>query len=241
MIMNRIVTRRIMVLQPGYLPWLGFFDMLYKSEALVYHTDLQYDKCSWRNRNRIRTKDGWAWLSVPVYIKGHSKDKILDIKIDNTKKWRKRHMNLVTENYKNAPFFERYIGNFEDIIKKDWDFLVDLDFALINWLMDELHLKKKLIYSHDLSLNGQRSTYRLIKICKQLGADTYLSGSRGRNYIDDSMFMDEGLKLEYHDYVHPEYKQQFDGFVPYMSVIDLLFNHGDASLKILTGNYGEKS
>ena len=82
---------------------------------------------------------------------------------------------------------------------------------------------------------------RLISICEQLGAETYLSGSRGRNYIQQEKFIDAGIKLEYHDYKHPVYKQQFDGFIPYLSIIDLLFNHGDNSLNIITDTHNEKS
>lgn len=224
-----------MILQPGYLPWLGFFDMLEKSDALVIHADLQYDKCSWRNRNRIRTKDGWRWLTVPVYLKGHSQDKILDIRIDNSKKWKNKHINLISENYNKAPFFENYFEKLKKIIRKNWEFLVDLDLELIYWLMEEIGLQKKILFSQNLDLNGTHATMRLIKICKLLDAEKYLSGTRGRNYIKDEKFQQEGIKLEYHDYVHPEYKQQFDGFIPYLSVIDLLFNHGLNSMRIICG------
>jgi hypothetical protein len=225
---------KIMILQPGYLPWLGFFDMMNKSDAFVFHDDLQYDKSSWRNRNCIRTKDGWCWLSVPVFIKGHSKDIIRDIKIDNSKKWKQRHLNLIRESYQKASFYENYIDPLKKIIDKDWHFLVDLDIELINWVVKELGIQKKILYSHDLQLDRTRSTIRLISICKQLNADTYLSGTRGRNYIQEDIFQKEGIKLEYHDYEHPVYTQQFDGFIPYMSIIDLLFNHGTNSLGILS-------
>jgi len=226
--------KRIMILQPGYLPWLGFFDMLYKSRALVLHTDIQYDKGSWRNRNRIRTAKGWSWLTVPVHLKGHAYDKILEIRIDNSKGWKRRHLNLLRENYRKAPCFDDYYGTLTAILNKEWKFLVDLDLALIDWLLKELGIRRELIFSHDLKLDGTKNTSRLISICKQVEADTYLSGSKGRNYIRDELFRKEGIKLEYHDYVHPVYKQQFEGFIPYMSVIDLLFNHGDESLGILT-------
>ncbi|MBU1627681.1 WbqC family protein [bacterium] len=225
---------KIMILQPGYLPWLGFFDMMNKSDTLIIHDDLQYDKGSWRNRNRIRTKEAWCWLTVPVYLKGHSKEKILDIKIDNTKQWKSRQQNLIRASYNKAPFFDKYFDPLKDILNKDWDFLVDLDIELINWIVKELGIQKKILYSHDLKLDGTRSTMRLISICKQLDSDTYLSGSRGRNYIQEDIFKKEGVKLEYHDYDHPIYIQQFDGFIPYMSIIDLLFNIGPDSLKILS-------
>ena len=225
--------KKIMILQPGYIPWLGFFDMVYKSEALVFHTDLQYDKGSWRNRNRIRTKEGWCWLTVPVLLKGHSYDRILDIKIDNSKKWRQRHRNLIRENYQGSSYFGDYFEPLIDILNKDWTYLMDLDLEIISWLLEEIGIQRKIMYSHDLVLTGTRKTMRLISICKQLGADAYLSGSRGRNYIQDDMFKKEGIKLEYHDYVHPEYKQHFEGFVPYMSIIDLLFNEGKKSLPII--------
>ena len=226
---------RIMILQPGYLPWLGFFDMFFKSDVLVYHTDIQYDKNSWRNRNRIKTRSGWNWLTVPVFIKGHSKDKIEDMKIDNSKKWINKHLNLIKDNYCKAPYFDKYFDKLSFLLRKKRIYLLDLNIELVDWLMEELGFSKPIMFSNELNLNGSKSTERLINICKELGTETYLSGSRGRNYICEHMFQEAGIHLEFHDYIHPVYKQQFEGFVPYLSVIDLLFNHGEKSLSILTG------
>jgi len=226
--------KRIMILQPGYLPWLGFFDMLSRSDILVFHSDLQYDKGSWRNRNRIRTREGWNWLTVPVLLRSHSSDRIDAIRIDNSKDWCRRHLNLLRENYLSSMYFDRYFGRIEGILSRDWEFLIDLDLELIFCIIEELGLEREHVFSSDLDLEGLRSTMRLIKICEELGGDIYLSGTRGRNYIQEDLFKFHGIELEFHDYDHPIYKQNFEGFESYMSIIDLLFNHGEDSLKILS-------
>lgn len=225
--------RRIAILQPGYLPWLGFFDQMGRSDVFVYHTDVQYDKQSWRNRNRIRTKQGWTWLTAPVRIKRHSKDLIEDMRIDNSQNWRKRHCNLIKESYQKAPYFSQYFPFFKDIYSSSWEFLTDLDIYIVDYLIKALGIETKIMLSTQLNLKEKEKTERLIEICKKLGADVYFSGSAARNYIRKNRFKEEGIKLEYQDYQHPVYPQQYEPFIPYMSIIDLLFNHGKESLDII--------
>ena len=167
-------------------------------------------------------------------LKGNSFQKIDKIRIDNSKQWDRKHLNLLYENYSTSKYFERYYGKLEEILSRKWEYLVDLDMELIYWLADELGIVAKYVFSEDLNLNDSKSTMRLIRICQELNGDVYLSGSRGRNYIKEDLFQLHGINLEYHDYKHPEYKQNFEGFESYMSIIDLMFNHGDESLKILT-------
>jgi len=225
---------KIGILQPGYLPWLGFFAQMYRSNIFVIYDDVQYDKHGWRNRNRIKTANGIQWLTVPVTVNFTEHQVISEVRIDNKQNWRKRHFYSIKQNYSKAPFYKKYIDIFEEAYSKEWEYLVDVDMYFITKLAECFHMKdKEIIMSSTLHVKGDRIE-RLINICKIFNADTFYEGAIGKNYIDEGYFNRHGIKVEYQDYKHPVYKQLYGVFVPYLSVIDLLFNHGQESLSILT-------
>jgi hypothetical protein len=224
---------RVGILQPGYLPWLGFFEQMHKSDVFIIYDDVQYDKESWRNRNRIKTANGVQWLTVPVQIEFNNHPLIKDVIIDNKTNWRKKHLFSIRQNYSKAPLFRKYIDIFENVYSREWEYLVDINMYFILKLSESLGIiQKKIIRSSMLNMSGGR-TERLINICKLFNADTFYEGAAGKNYIDSTQFLRHGIKVEFQDYKHPLYKQLHGDFVPYLSVIDLLFNHGEESLAIL--------
>jgi len=227
------------ILQPGYLPWLGFFEQVARSDSFVLYDDVQYDKHGWRNRNRIKTANGVQWLTVPVLTTGKDKPLIRDVEIDNIYNWRRKHLTAIQANYAKAEFFSDVFGFFDSIYRKEWKLLVDLDIALILGILDMLGLPTSLRLSSELNIVGDRVS-RLISICKVLGADVFYEGKSGENYIDEETFLAAGIRVEYQNYLHPAYKQLYGGFVPYLSIVDLLFNEGPRSLDILM-NGGKKS
>jgi hypothetical protein len=223
------------ILQPGYLPWLGFFEQMYKSDVFVIYDDVQYDKEGWRNRNRIKSSNGIQWLTVPVMFKLSEAPLITEVKIDNKGNWRKKHLASIRQNYAKAPFFKDYIGLFEEAYAREWDYLIDLDLFFIRELARCLGMGDKVIHRSSI-LNPQGGKIeRLINLCKHFGADTFYEGKSGQNYIDDTDFLTHGINVKYQDFQHPVYRQLYGEFVPYLSVIDLLFNHGSEGLSILIG------
>jgi len=139
------------ILQPGYLPWLGFFEQMYRCDLFVLYDDVQYDKEGWRNRNRIKTANGVQWLTVPVLMKFSDYPLITDIQINNEVNWRKKHFASIRQNYGKAPFFNDYEGLFEEAYSRDWDFLIDLDLYFIMKLAECLGMKeKRILRSSDL-------------------------------------------------------------------------------------------
>lgn len=221
------------ILQPGYLPWLGFFEQLYRCDLFVIYDDVQYDKHGWRNRNRIKTAQGVRWLTVPVLLNFREQPRICDVRIDNSSPWRKKHFETIRQSYARARFFREYIGLFEDVLARDWEFLADLDICLIEKIADALGIPpKRIIRSSSLGVTGGR-TERLIGICTALGAQTFYEGASGVNYIDPDEFAGNGITVSFQQYRHPEYEQLHGDFVPYLSVIDLMFNCGEASLELL--------
>jgi hypothetical protein len=222
------------ILQPGYLPWLGFFEQMYRSDIFVLYDDVQYDKEGWRNRNRIKTVNGVQWLTVPVLVKFSDRPLINDIRINNEVNWRKKHLTSIKQNYGKAPFFKDYNELFEEAYSREWDYLIDIDLYFIMRLGESLGMgEKRVIRSSTFEVKGERIE-RLIRLCKYFGADTFYEGAAGRNYIDEGAFLKEGVRVEFQDYQHPNYHQLYGEFIPNLSVIDLLFNHGRESLSILT-------
>lgn len=223
------------ILQPGYLPWLGFFEQLYRSDVFVLYDDVQYNKQSWRNRNRIKTAQGIQWLTVPVLFKLQEASLIHEVKINNKINWRKKHLRAIQFNYAKAPYYKKYIDIFETVYSKEWEYLVELDIELIMQLAKCLGMTDKYIVQSSL-LNIKGGTLeRLVKLCQYFQADIFYEGAAGRDYIDEPYFIEHGVTVEYQDYSHPVYNQLYGNFVPYLSVIDLLFNHGEKSLQILAG------
>lgn len=226
---------RVVILQPGYLPWLGFFDQMAAADIFVYYDDVQYDKHGWRNRNRIKTTSGPQWLSVPVRWKGLGWPSIKEVTIDNRSSWARKHRQSLKTNYSKARFFDYLFPDLERLLLQEWRWLLELDVAATAVLLNKLGLKRNILFASDLDVVGEKSE-RLLNICLALGAKTYLSGAAARDYLDISLFQRHGLQVEFQDYRHPVYPQLFGDFVSHLSVVDLIFNCGPQSLAILTNS-----
>ena len=227
-----IKSMRVTILQPSYLPWLGFFEQMHRSDQFVLYDDVQFTRRDWRNRNRIRVQEGSVWLTVPVIQKNKYEQSLLETKIDNSTSWKRKHLKSIRCHYSKTPFFDLYFPWCEKTFNREWNFLLDLSLETIQYLKEELKINTPLLRSSELGESGNKSE-RLISICKQLGATQYLSGESARNYISEKDFSDQGIGLEYQNYQHPEYPQRYEGFVPFLSTIDLLFNCGDKSMGFL--------
>jgi len=216
--------------QPQYLPWLGYFDKVAQADIFVILDDVQYKKNEWQNRNKIKTAQGWQWLTVPVIYKFG--EKINQVKINNQANWRKQHYQSLSINYKKASYFVQYDPFFKQVYEQSWDKIVDINVYLLKHLLQLLKINTRLIRSSELGIKTA-STERLVDICKSLKADTYLSGIGGRDYLDLPLFSQNNISVIFQEYKHPEYVQLYNKFEPFMSVVDLLFNHGQESISIL--------
>jgi len=224
--------QRLVVLQPGYLPWLGFFDQLRRADVFVYYDDVQYDKHGWRNRNRIKTQSGPQWLTVPVLHHGRGLPRILDVEVDRCQPWGRKHVASLRQAYARAASGAQYLPELEELLCRPWERLVDLDIALVDAMCRWLGLSPRIERSSQLGIPGDRSE-RLVRICEHFGARIYLSGSAARTYLDTALFERSGISVEWQDYVHPVYRQLHGEFVPYLSAIDLVLNYGDESWSVL--------
>jgi hypothetical protein len=227
------MDRTIVVLQPGYLPWLGFFDQMRRADIFVYYDDVQFDKHGWRNRNRIKSPAGPRWLTVPVR-RARLTERILEVEIDNRTAWARKHIGTIRQFYAHAPYLGSYLPELEDLLQRRWERIVDLDLAVVELICRWLGLSCRTARSSELGISGQRSQ-RLLDLCLHFGASRYLTGDAAESYLDVDLFARHNVEVRWQNYRHPIYPQQHGSFIPYLSVLDLLLNCGDESAAILAG------
>lgn len=224
----------VAVHQPQYLPYLGYFDKIDRADIFVLLDNVQFKKNEWQNRNKIKTAQGWQWLTVPV--KYQYPQLISEVTINNTVKWQHKQKQAILTNYKKAPHFNCLEEFFEEIFSRSWELISQLNISVVRRLVEVLGIDTALHAGSALGEFPQDPDERLIAITKHFGADNYLAGSGGSQYMDLDKYKKAGIEVVFQEYNHPKYSQLFGVFEPYMSVIDLIFNHGDRSLSILRGN-----
>lgn len=219
-------------MQPTYLPWIGYFELIASSEVFVFFDDVQYEKKSWQGRNRIKTPNNELMLSVPVITSEARFQKINEAKINNAEPWSRKHLKSIEVNYRKAPYFDRYFPKVQELYLKEYERLVDLNSDLIKLFCKEFGIKTRMVWSSKIEARKGRDE-KIIDICRNLGADELYDAAGAKDILDLQKYEQEGIDLVFQDYHHPEYKQLHGDFVPYMSALDLLFNEGDGSLKII--------
>lgn len=223
---------KVAVHQPQYLPWLGYFDKMDEADCFVLLDDVQFKKNEWQNRNRIKTASGWQWLTVPVVRR--FPQRISEVRIDAGAPWSRKHIRALTMNYASAPAFDIHRPFFEELYAREWTLLHDLSLEAIFYLVAALGIQTKLVLASALALTPvETATERLVAICQALGADSYISGAGGRDYLDPDRFAEAGIGVDFQAFHCPSYPQRFGRFEPNLSVVDLLFNCGARSLEVL--------
>jgi len=219
--------------QPSYLPWLGLFSKMAKSDIFVYFDIVSYSKWDWSSRNKIRNPHGWMWLTVPVLTGNKNNQIFTEVKIDNTQQWARKHWKGINMSYSRTPYFSLYENFFRDVYDSEWNYLSDLDEHITKFLIESLGIKIKFIKaSTSLQLKGHKSSL-VLDMCKKMNANTFIFGGEGKTYAQVEDFESAGVNVIFQEYEYPVYPQIHGEFIPNMSVIDLLFNCGPKSLDIL--------
>ncbi len=220
------------MIQSNYLPWRGYFDFIDDVDVFVIYDDVQYTRNDWRNRNKIKTSKGLQWITVPVTYSHAAPTLILDSKIDYRRAWHRKHIGSLTQEYRNAPYFDMYSDELFSLINGSLRTISELNVSLIRWAMDKLSINSTIKYSQNFTLAGDRNE-RIIKLLKQLGCTEYLLGPAARAYVDEEAYQREGIRLTYKSYSYPDYPQQYGKFEGAVTVVDLLFNCGPDSRNFL--------
>ena len=222
---------KITIHQANYFPYPGFFHKINQADVFVIQDDIKFvNKVT--NRNKIISSSGYTWINVPIK-KGHQSLPIMDVKINNETPWEKINFKKVCAGYNKAKFFHLYKDFFENLYKKEWNNIFDLNFETIKQVLIWLNIKTKIVIESELDVSGP-STERLVNVCKKLGADTYISGIGGKKYLDEKLFEKNKIILKYQNYNPIKYTQHMSkSFIPNLSIIDLLANAGSESGKLL--------
>lgn len=222
------------ITQSNYIPWKGYFDQIRAADSFVLYDCVQYTKRDWRNRNKIKTAQGLQWLSIPVLVKGKFFQSIRDTKVsENT--WAKKHWKSISHAYSQAPFFSFYKDLFEDLYHQAeaLEYLSEINFLFLSEICKLLSITTEFSWSESFEQKEDR-TEKLAHICTQLGATHYFSGPLAQNYMDESIFNERGITVQYFDYQgYPEYPQVHGDFEHGVSILDLLFSVGPESPKYL--------
>jgi hypothetical protein len=222
------------IMQPAYLPWLGYFDLIDQSQVFIFLDNVQFEKQSWQQRNRIRTPRGLEWLTVPIFIKGRSLQLIRDVEIAKSDRFPLKHWRKIEIAYRDAPYFTKYQQDLKELLLDASSMLYELNIEIIKWLTAMLEIKADFATSSALGGQGKRSSLT-VDLCKKVGAEIYLSPLGAQEYLqaDYQKFAQADINVWLHHYEHPVYRQLYSPFLSYASVIDLLFNEGERSLEII--------
>ena len=227
------MTNKIIITQSNYIPWKGNYTTMKYATHIVLYDDAQYTKRDWRNRNKIITPNGPSWLSIPIDVKGKYYQKVNEAKVKD-KNWSLDHWNKIKQNYRKAPCFHVYSEFFEQLYLSDLpqlESLSDINRTILEKTIQLLSLKIEILDSRQFDITGGK-TQKLINICNELDANEYFTGPAAKNYIDEKMFIDNGIKLSYYNLDgFKTYDQLWDNFDHKVSILDMFFNLGDETQK----------
>lgn len=214
---------RVAIHQPQFMPWLGYLDKIDRADVFVLLDTVQFKKNEWQNRNRIRTPQGWQWLTVPVL---HDFGQRLDeVRINQTVNWAAKHVRALEMHYARAAFAPHFLPQLHRIYERPWDRLLDVTMACLRWLLEALEIRTPLRMASEMLLR-EEPTDRLIDICRAVGATKYLAGAGAQHYMDFARFEAAGIRVEVQEFKHPVYPQCYEPFVPGLAAVDLLLTCG---------------
>ena len=215
------------IMQPTYLPWTGYFQLIHRADNFVFLDDVQFEKRSWQQRNRVLLNGAEHFLTIPVHNKGKRDQLIIDVMTNDEQPWRDKHLSTLRQAYQKHRFGPDVLEVIEGVLSDSTESLVEITIDLITAICAMLDLDVTLLRSSTLPVQGKKSLY-LFNICDYLGADRYLSAKGSRDYIEgENVFRSNGCPVDYQDYRPRMYPQKgAASFVPYLSIIDLIANVG---------------
>ena len=221
--------------QPQFMPWLGYFDKMDRADCFILLDTVQYKKNEWQNRNRIKTTQGTQWLTVPVTYQFPAR--IDEVRVTDAVNWRNKHWQALVTNYTRAPFWSGQEGALRTLYERDWEQLADVNRASIEWLREVFGIDTSMLWASEMEA-GDEPTQRLIDLCRGAGAEVYLAGADGRNYMNIERFSRAGIEVIFQEYGHPSYPQLFGAFESHLSALDLALNCGPSGLETIRQGRG---
>lgn len=228
---------KCVIVQPSYIPWRGFFHLIHKADLFVFYDDVQYDSRGWRHRNKITSKCGPVWLSIPVSHKGSQQTgmRICDARVVWDRNWLEKHWAALESTYARSPFFKSVSETIKPYYERRVELLCDLTIPLTIAIARSLGIHDtNFVRSSTLDARGTK-TERLLDILQKVSADHYLSGPSAMSYIDEIQLKQAGIELEFMQYSYPDYPQLYPPFQPNLSILDLMFMTGGDAARYIWG------
>lgn len=226
--------KTVVIHQPDFLPYLGFFHRLLYADLYVILDNVQFvhGSRSWHNRDKIKTQQGAKWITVATK-KSRRSALVNEIILFEEENFRVRHLNLIRDNYRKAVFYHEVMPYVEQLYSYQCEKMIDFNMKSIEILIELFGINVKHIYSSDIKAEGKGNGI-IVDILKKTGATQYLSGVGAIDYYEPMLYDEAGVKVIFQQFEHPVYPQLFGDFIPYLSSIDLLFNCGiEESRKII--------
>ncbi len=236
----KVKQKKIAIIQSCYIPWKGYFDIINYVDEFILYDVVQYTKNDWRNRNKIKTSEGLLWLTIPVRLSGRFGQRICDTEISDTR-WPNKHWQSIKTNYGKADYFNETGPFLEDLYTKTTTMthLSQINALFIRNICALLGIQTKISLAMDYILSGDKNE-ALINLLKQSEGDEYLSGPAAKDYLDEKLFMENGIRVRWMDYGgYPEYQQMHPPFEHGVSIIDMLLNLGAAGTRKYMKSFNE--
>ncbi len=215
--------------QPNYIPWIGYFDKIRKSDIFVILDNVQFEKNGFTNRNKIKTGQNPVWLTIPIDLSNHLTNTIKDVRVANIKNWKRKNLNTLKMNYSRTQFFDEVFELYESSLNKEFKYLIELNIELITKINDYLNIQTTIRFASEIE-NDLSSSELILEICKKLNTTTYLSGTGSIKYLDSDIFIENKINIVQNQVLINSYPQLWGDFVPNLSILDLLFNCGKNSI-----------
>lgn len=226
--------KRVAIIQSCYIPWKGFFDLISRCDEYILYDQAQYRKRHWHNRNKVKTPRGAEWLTIPVITKSQFEQPIDEVEI--AEPWAEKHWRSIELNYARAPYFKTQAERVRALYEKAGSLprLTEVNELFLRELCEELGVAARIRRDAEYSGEGRKSE-RLLSLCIASGATHYLSGPSAREYLDEQIFRDAGISVEWMEYgPYREYEQLHGDFEHAVSALDLMFNLGPEAKSFVT-------
>jgi len=225
-------------MQPTYLPWIGYFELINRADTFVLFDNVQFVRKSWQQRNRIKSSDGELMLSVSVLIKGEQDQQIMNARINHSDPWSKKHLKSIELNYRKSPYFEHYYPPLKKIYEEKHETLLSLNQAIIEFQCQALNIQTKIVRASTL-YNDNQGDALIAGICQKLESSILYNAKGAQELIDLDYLKSKDITVQFQEFDHPEYPQQHKDFIPYLSCIDLLFNTGEQAIKYINNSVAQ--
>jgi hypothetical protein len=225
--------KTIAIIQPSFLPWLGYYEQMALVDVFVHFDDVQFTRKDWRNRNKLKSPNGVKIVTAPVQKHEYAQTPINEIRIDNSQHWSRKLLQQIRFWYERAEYFDEYFPAFEKVVETRFEFLVDLNYALNDLVRSFLGIDTPQYLSSQIPNKLGDRNAKIIDICKHNGAGLLYDGKSAKNFIDIELFSQNGIQVIFQEYQHKPYPQPWGPFESHLSVLDLLLNCGTRSRDIL--------